>query len=92
MIEWKKMLLVLVAGTSTSACDLLKDRPVGLGYSAKYICSYVFNSGIDEQVVSPLLDAKCHRIRAREAILSPIRLLRQRIVSLGSDRKQQCQT
>lgn len=51
MIEWKKTLLILVAGTSTSACDLLKDRPVGLGYSAKYICSYVFNSGIDEQVV-----------------------------------------
>ena len=30
---------------------LLDDLPVGKGYAAKYLCSYVFNSDFDEQQV-----------------------------------------
>lgn len=46
-----KLLLMLIALISISGCDLINDRPVGLGYSAKYICSYVFNSGFEETYV-----------------------------------------
>jgi hypothetical protein len=32
-------------------CDRLKDLPVGKGFSAKYLCSAVFNSGFDADLV-----------------------------------------
>ena len=43
--------LIAAALGAASGCEILEDRPVGLGYSAKYICSYLFNSGFDEQMV-----------------------------------------
>lgn len=47
----RRILPALLVLGGISGCDLLNDRPVGLGYSAKYICSYVFNSGFDEEYV-----------------------------------------
>ncbi len=46
-----KVLLVSAVLVITSGCDLLRDIPVGLGHSAKSICSAVFNSGFDEERV-----------------------------------------
>lgn len=34
-----------------TGCDLLDDLPIGKGYSAKHLCSFLFNSGLDEDVV-----------------------------------------
>jgi len=42
-------LLALVG--SLSACDLLDNLPVGKGYTAKQLCSFVFTSGLDEDLV-----------------------------------------
>lgn len=47
----RSILFTLIILGCVSGCDLINDRPVGLGYSAKYICSYVFNSGFDEEYV-----------------------------------------
>ncbi|MCP5015536.1 MAG: serine hydrolase [Ketobacter sp.] len=34
-----------------TACDLLDDLPIGKGYSAKHLCSFIFTSGLDESLV-----------------------------------------
>jgi len=34
-----------------SGCDRLADLPVGKGYTAKYLCSSLFNSDLDEDLV-----------------------------------------
>ena len=36
---------------SLSGCSLVRDLGVGKGFSAKYLCSAVFNSGLEEDVV-----------------------------------------
>lgn len=39
--------LAIVFTTLGSGCDKIQDLPVGKGFSAKYLCSYVFNSDVD---------------------------------------------
>ncbi len=45
--------IVLVAASLCfiSGCDKIKDLPVGLGYTAKHLCSGVFVSGLDKTLV-----------------------------------------
>ncbi|MCG8315554.1 MAG: beta-lactamase family protein [Pseudomonadales bacterium] len=35
-----------------SSCDRIPDLPIGKGFSAKYLCSYVFNTGLDPNTVT----------------------------------------
>lgn len=48
----KKIIALSLTATLLSGCGLLDDIPVGKGFSAKYLCSYVFNSGFDEDQVT----------------------------------------
>ncbi len=34
-----------------TGCDLMDDLPIGKGYSAKHLCSFIFTSGLDEDLV-----------------------------------------
>ena len=45
-------LLVLSCFLGISGCDKLDDLPVGKGYTAKYLCSYLFISGLDEELIT----------------------------------------
>ena len=40
------LLLIMLPG-----CDRLPDLPIGKGFAAKYLCSYVFNTGLDANTV-----------------------------------------
>ena len=40
---------VLLALSGFTGCDRIKDLPIGKQYTAKYLCSFVFNSQMDEQ-------------------------------------------
>lgn len=42
---------ITLACLTQTGCDLLDDLPVGKGFTAKYMCSYIFNSGLDEELV-----------------------------------------
>ena len=44
-------LITLIALIPLSGCDKIKDLQSGKGFSAKYMCSYLFNSGLDEDLV-----------------------------------------
>jgi len=44
--------LALSSSMLLSGCGLLDDIPVGKGFSAKYLCSFVFNSGFDADTVT----------------------------------------
>lgn len=34
-----------------TGCDLMDDLPIGKGYSAKHLCSFIFTSGLDQDLV-----------------------------------------
>ncbi len=42
--------MLLMAGF-LSGCDKLKELPIGKGFTAKYLCSYRYNSGLDEDLI-----------------------------------------
>ena len=44
-------LIIALSLALLSGCDKIKDLPVGKGFSAKYLCSYLFNSGLDEKLI-----------------------------------------
>ena len=45
--------LIITSGLilALTGCDKIQDLPVGKGFSAKYLCSYLFNSGLDESLI-----------------------------------------
>lgn len=46
------LISLLCCFITTSGCDKIDDLPVGKGYTAKYLCSYLFTSGLDEELVT----------------------------------------
>ena len=45
--------LLIISGLLTvSGCDTLDDLPVGKGFTAKYLCSYLFTSQLDEKLIT----------------------------------------
>lgn len=46
----RALLWIILLGSITG-CDRVKDLQVGKGFSARYLCSYVFNTGHDEALV-----------------------------------------
>lgn len=48
---------------SVSGCSLVRDLGVGKGFSAKYLCSAVFNSGMDEdKVINDFIKPKVRQL------------------------------
>lgn len=46
-----KMLALLMALVGLSGCDKIRDLPVGNAYTAKHLCSGIFNTGLDPALV-----------------------------------------
>ncbi len=45
-------LLIISSLLAVSGCDKLDDLPVGKGFAAKYLCSYLFTSQLDEKLIT----------------------------------------
>ena len=46
-----KPVLLLIALVGLSGCDKIRDLPVGNAYTAKHLCSGIFNTGLDPALV-----------------------------------------
>ncbi|OUS30463.1 hypothetical protein A9Q99_05770 [Gammaproteobacteria bacterium 45_16_T64] len=51
-MECRSALLVLSSLFILSGCDKVNDLPIGKGFTAKYLCSYLFNSELDQSLVT----------------------------------------
>lgn len=50
-VRFSLILLGALSLINLSGCDLLADLPAGKGFSAKYLCSYIFNSEFEDELV-----------------------------------------